>query len=215
VDGNPEVEFSLGVPMGRDRQPSEPKKIPTEILVAVIGLIGIGVTGYFGYLQIVVPQQLSLHATQTAEQRASNVADTQTARAESVTNTPTRTPTPSSEVTPVTPTIPPTRTPSGPGTGLRFCVNAFSIYVRSGPGTYYSVLGGLTSADCLYFDASNEDRTWLRVAQGQLDEYTASEGGWIYAELLGVAGPVNLPAITLTPTPTPTEEPTATPTPLG
>lgn len=203
--------------MSRDNQPPMSKKIPTEVLVAVIGLIGIGLTAYFGYLQIVVPQEISLHATQTVEERASNVAATQTARAESATGTPTntRTLTPFADLTTVSPTITPSRTLPGPTGGLRFCVNAFSIYVRSGPGTNYSVLGGLTSDDCLYFDASNEDRTWLRVAVGQVDQYKAIEGGWIYAELLGVAGPVNLPAVTLTPTSTPTEEPTATPTPLG
>lgn len=203
--------------MSRDRQPSAPGKIPTEIVVAVIGLLGVAVTGYFAYLQMIVPQQIALHATQTAEQRGTNAADTQTARAEALTNTPTLTPTPTSEVTTTGPTVTPTRTrtPPGPGAGLRFCVNAFSIYVRSGPGTQYPPLGGLMSVDCLFFDAANEDRTWLRVASNQDEAYSVLAGGWVYAELLGVSGQVNLPQVTLTPTATPTEPPTDTPTPLG
>jgi hypothetical protein len=199
--------------MGRDNQP---KKIPTEVIVAIIGLIGIAVTAYFGYLQMVVPARDALHATQTAEQRASNVADTRTARAEAMTNTPTRGPTATPDpqaTTAVPPTVTLTRTPRM-GPGLQFCVNAFSINVRSGPGTIYPVIGGLTSSDCLFFDASNEDRMWLRIAQ-QDEPYGALAGGWVFGELLGLPGTVNLPAITLTPTQTPTESPTHTPTPSG
>ena len=202
--------------MSRERQPSEPRKIPTEIIVAIIGLLGVAVTAYFAYLQMVVPQRDALRATQTAEQRASNVADTRTARAEAVTNTPTRGPTETPDpqaTTAVPPSITPTRTPRM-GPGLQFCVNAFSIYVRSGPGTQYAPIGGLSSADCLFFDASNDDRTWLRVAE-QDQPYAGLAGGWVYGELLGLPGTVNLPAITLTPTLTPTEAPPATPTPEG
>ena len=202
--------------MGKDNQQ---KKIPTEIIVAIIGLIGITITAYFTYLQMIVPQRDALHATQTAEQRASNAAETQTARADGATRTGTPThivtatliETTDVPATPPTPTS--TRTPRM-GPGLQFCANAFSINVRSGPGTNYPVIGGLTSADCLFFDASNEDKTWLRVAS-QAEPYADLAGGWVYGELLGLPGFVNLPAITLTPTPTPTEPPTGTPTPQG
>ena len=93
---------------------------------------------------------------------------------------------------------------------------ANSINVRSGPGTIYAPLGGPLPVDtCLFFSARNEETTWLQIAPNQPDaslrEY---EGGWIFRELLGLgtSGPIDLPAVTLTPTPTPSETPTITPT---
>lgn len=102
---------------------------------------------------------------------------------------------------------------------LRHCVNslyASAINVRSGPGTIYAPLGEpLMVGECLYFSAHNEEETWLQVASDQtnpeMDQYA---GGWIYRELLGlgISGPIDLPAVTLTFTPTPSDTPTITPT---
>lgn len=191
-------------------------KFPTEIIVAVLGVIGVGLTAYFGYLQIVTPTRLSLQATQTAEARATDRALTQTAGAEQATPTSTQTPSPSPTDTPtLKPSVTPTATRSGQPTGLRYCINAFRVNVRQGPGTFYAVIGYLTSEDCLHFDARSEDGAWLRISPGQPEQYSPLEGGWIYSELLGLPENVGLPIITLTPSPTPTEEPTPTPTPLG
>jgi len=134
----------------------------------------------------------------------------------------------------ITPTIPftptitltatpkPTMTPSPtnpPFNRLTFCVNSLyanSINVRSGPGTNYAPLGEpLRVEKCLAFSARNEEGTWLQVAPGQTDPTLAQyEGGWIFRELLGLGsgGPIDLPAVTLTPTPTPSDTPTITPT---
>jgi hypothetical protein len=68
---------------------------------------------------------------------------------------------------------------------------------------------------CLFFNARNEESTWLQIAPNQQDASLRQyEGGWIYRELLGLGtmDPINLPAVTLTPTPLPSETPGITPT---
>jgi hypothetical protein len=139
------------------------------------------------------------------------------------TRTPTETPTVTLSPT-ITLTASSTRTitPSPtnrPFPRLGLCVDsdyANSINVRSGPGTVYPPLGEpLLVGTCLFFSARNEEATWLQVAPNQQDAALRQyEGGWIYRELLGLGttGPVDLPAVTLTPTPLPSDTPTITPT---
>jgi len=125
--------------------------------------------------------------------------------------------------TTLTSTTSPTLTPSPtnqPFDMLRFCVNsvyANRINVRSGPGsTTFAPIGEpLLVGTCLNFSARNEEGTWLQIAPVQTDPALQQYiGGWIYRELLGLGttGPIDLPAVTLTPTPTPSETPTITPT---
>jgi hypothetical protein len=119
----------------------------------------------------------------------------------------------------------PTLTPSPtkiPFEVLTYCVNslyAFTINVRSGPGTTYRVQGEpLPVGKCLTFHAVNEEETWLLVAPSQADPALQQyEGGWIFRELLGLGltGPINLPAVTLTPTPTASSAPTIIPSPMN
>ena len=121
-----------------------------------------------------------------------------------------------------TSTARPSVTPSPtnlPFNRLTFCVNSLyanSINVRSGPGTIYVPIGEpLPVGECLAFSARNEEGTWLQVAPDQTDPTLAQyEGGWIFRELLGLgsSGPIDLPAVTLTPTPTASNTPTITPT---
>jgi len=122
----------------------------------------------------------------------------------------------------LTSTQTPTFTPSPtnkPFNRLGLCVKsdyANSINVRSGPGTIYAPLGEPLLVDtCLFFSGRNEEATWLQIAPNQPDTSLQQyEGGWIFRELLGLGktGPIDLPAVTLTPTPTPSETPTITPT---
>jgi hypothetical protein len=128
----------------------------------------------------------------------------------------------------ITPTITETTTPRHTFTPsatketfpkLRHCVNslyASAINVRSGPSTIYAPMGEpLLVGECLYFSARNEEETWLQVASDQVDPaFDQYMGGWIYRELLGlgIVGPIDLPAVTLTSTPTPSDTPTITPT---
>ena len=141
------------------------------------------------------------------------------------TPSPTASPSPTSSLSPtpsLTSTPRPTFTPSPtnrPLNRLGLCVlsdYANSINVRSGPGTIYAPLGAPLLVDtCLFFNARNEESTWLQIAPNQSDPSLQQyEGGWIYRELLGLGttSPIDLPAVTLTPTPTPSETPTITPT---
>jgi hypothetical protein len=152
---------------------------------------------------------------------------TATLTREADTATPTASPSSTETLAPtasqtLTPTRDPTRTPSPtnrPFPQLGFCVEsefANSINVRSGPGTIYAPLGDpLLVGTCLFFNARNEESTWLQIAPNQQDASLRQyEGGWIYRELLGLGtiGQIDLPAVTLTPTPTPSDTPTITPT---
>lgn len=145
------------------------------------------------------------------------------------TSTSTSTPTASATSTPsITAAITitetkPSFTPSAtkqPFETLTYCVNslyAYAINVRSGPGTNYAVLGEpLRLRQCLAFRAVNDNETWLLIAPDQeVPSHQQYEGGWIFRELLGLglAGPIDLPAATLTATPTPSLTPTPSDTP--
>lgn len=134
-----------------------------------------------------------------------------------VTSSPTSTHTPT--ITPTKPTSTASPTKQTFET-LRFCINVLldvhNINVRSGPGTNYAPLGEpLDVSSCLNFRALNEEGTWLLVAPNQTDSTLQQYvGGWIRRDLLGIGstGPIDLPAVTLTPTPTPSDTPTITPT---
>jgi SH3-like domain-containing protein len=141
-----------------------------------------------------------------------------------VTVTASSTPTATEAVTPTKQASPtPTLTPSAtkqPFETLNYCVNSLyanTINVRSGPGTSYAVLGEpLKLRQCLAFRAVNEIETWLLIAPNQEDAaHQQYEGGWIFRELLGLglSGPIDLPAVTMTFTPTPSDTPTPSNTP--
>ena len=161
--------------------------------------------------------------TSTSQAPTATEPDPATATSTLEADTPTLSPTVTLSPT-LTLTLPPTRTPmpsptNRPFPRLGLCVEseyANSINVRSGPGTIYPPLGDALLVDtCLFFSARNEEATWLQVAPNQQDAALRQyEGGWIYRELLGLGtnGPINLPAVTLTPTLTPSETPTITPT---
>jgi len=162
-------------------------------------------------------------------------SSTATTTPEPFTSTPSATATlatlsPSPTLTVVTVSVTPTvtqPTPTATSTievfeSLPFCVsrrlpNVSAINVRTGPGTNYAAFEeGLRVGKCLTFIATNEEGTWLLVANDQSDpEMQKFEGGWISLDLLvpGVSGTTNLPVFTLTPTPTPSDTPTITPSP--
>jgi Tfp pilus assembly protein PilV len=210
--------------MSESSTPKKKKKagfrLSTEIIVAILGLLGVGITGYFGYLQTTAPYRYSVKQTQTAEARLTRIALSATSTKTKA--PPTDTPTQTATIT-MTPSNTPTRTASrtpsvtptkkGRPEGLRYCVNAYSVNVRVGPSTQYGAIGNLHGEDCLYFDASNVEGTWLRISPNQPEEYEHLERGWIYIELLGLLENTRLPVITLTPTPTFTPTETYTPSP--
>ena len=163
-----------------------------------------------------IPISPTTTASVTVQVTSTREADTPTVTASlspTVTLSPSITPTPSP-----TRTITPSPT-NRPFTRLGLCVEsefANSINVRSGPGTIYAPLGEpLLVGTCLFFSARNEEATWLQIAPNQQDISLGQyEGGWIFRELLGLGamGPIDLPAVTLTPTLLPSDTPTVTPT---
>ncbi|OQX62970.1 MAG: hypothetical protein B5M51_05565 [Anaerolinea sp. 4484_236] len=204
--------------MSEPLTPNKKKKagfpLSTDVIVAILGLLGVGITAYFGYLQSRNPYEYSWKRTQTAEARLTQIALSVTATRKPATQTATLTITPTITSTPtkrITPTPSITPTVKGRPEGLRYCVNAYLVNVREGPSTQYGAIGNLKGEDCLYFDASNEAGTWLRISPNQPEELKELELGWVYIELLGLLGNSKLPAITLTPTPTFTPSPTLTP----
>ena len=163
--------------------------------------------------------------TGTLSPSTTSVPATFTSEADTPTPTPTVSQTATVTSTPTlqpTATQSPTLTPSAtnrPLSRLGLCVvsdYANRINVRSGPGTIYAPLGEPLLVDtCLFFSARNEEATWLQIAPNQADPSLQQyEGGWIFRELLGLGpmGPIDLPAVTLTPTPIPSETATITPT---
>lgn len=166
-------------------------------------------------------------STPTLQPSLTLAVPTLTLTAEADTATPTLT---SSATVTLSPTLTLTATQSStltpsptnrPFSRLGLCVvseylNWGAINVRSGPGTIYAPLGEpLPVGSCLFFSARNEEATWLQIAPNQSDPSMRQyEGGWIYRDLLGLgtSGPIDLPAVTLTPTPLPSETPTITPT---
>jgi hypothetical protein len=219
--------------MSKDETPA--KGIPTPVY-ALIGTIITAMVGVLvAYFQVIAPKLIDLHATQTAEILHIDFTETAQARIPTFTATvplftatftltpavDTLTPTssPTSSPTPTAGTVAPTFTATLTPTetldiaGSEYCVNARSIYVRTGPGTEYNYIGALTFQDCPFFDARNPDSTWVRVSAGQ-PGYETLGGGWVRSDLVRPTDFDTLPVIEPTPTPTPTNtpEPTSTPT---
>jgi Tol biopolymer transport system component len=96
--------------------------------------------------------------------------------------------------------------------GVEGKVTASALNVRTGPGTAYPIVGGLSLGDSMEVVGKNAAGDWLQIA------YPAnSEGrGWIaaaYADLTGSLGAVPEVSVPSPPPPTPTPMPTPTPTP--
>lgn len=94
----------------------------------------------------------------------------------------------------------PTDTPTGPRATTSAGVN-----VRSGPSTFYQVIGGLIAGTELELTGRNADSSWFRTPYG-LSE------GWVYGPLLTLAGDTaSLPVINVPPPPPTPVPPTAVP----
>jgi hypothetical protein len=74
------------------------------------------------------------------------------------------------------------------------CVSASSsLRVRSGPGTEYLLIGGLTSRDCVGVDGRDKTGEWYRINEGNESELT---GGWVSATYIRLNGnPKQLPIV--------------------
>ena len=209
--------------------PTRPKRPRLPPTLRKYGIpIGIGVLLLLALIStFMIPPPVSPTPTPTISPSPTPLATFTLTDTPTVSPTTTQSPTLSPTVT-LTPTITETSTPRPtftssptniPFNRLGLCVvsdYANSINVRSGPGTIYPPVGEPLRVDsCLFFSARNEEATWLQIAPNQPDaSHRQYEGGWIFRELLGLGktGPIDLPAVTLTPTPLPSETPTITPT---
>ena len=108
-----------------------------------------------------------------------------------------------------------TPSPSGTRTSLRACVIASSLRVRSGPGTGYGLVGGLSRGDCVELDGISQDGEWVRTDSSN---WQGGFHGWVAVAYLRISEPtyalpvVGSPATArpIFPTPTITRRPTAT-----
>jgi len=198
--------------------PSALRQYAIPIMVGIVILLALVLIPLISSTPPVTPTPTpSILPPTTPEVTLTPVPDTPTASSTAST-TATLTPT-----TTLTATTSPTLTPSPTNQlfdMLPYCVSSLyanTINVRSGPGSSnFAPLGEpLPVGKCLNFSARNEEGTWLQIAPIQTDPTLQQYiGGWIYRELLGLGktGPIDLPAVTLTPTPTPSDTPTITPT---
>ena len=116
--------------------------------------------------------------------------------------------------TPIDPRATITRVPNTPSPppSMQACVTATSLRVRSGPGTGFGVIRGVSSGECYLANGRNSDASWLQIS------IPGAGLGWVSAEYLEVDGnPIQLPIRRPTPTATPprptatiTRQPTAT-----
>lgn len=208
--------YSGEMPITRNTLPFMLRKYTVPILIGMLLLLALAAS-------FLIPAAPFPTPTPTLPPPTTPAIATTAVPTETLTMSPTSSLTPSPTATPTsTSTARPTFTPTPtnrPFTRLGLCVEseyANSINVRSGPGTIYAPMGEpLLVGTCLFFSARNEESTWLQIAPNQPDSSLQQyEGGWIYRELLGLGtmGPIDLPAVTLTPTPTSSSTPTITPT---
>lgn len=105
------------------------------------------------------------------------------------TATPRPTATPPPTATPL-PTATPVPTPAPVTARTNGAVN-----VRAGPGTAYPILGQAPTGTTFVIQGQNSAGTWWQVC------CLGEKSGWVLAELLAAAGPVNAPVITDIPPP--------------
>ena len=195
-----------------------PPTLRKHIIPIIVGIVLLLVLALTQLPKLIAPPAITPTVTPTENYATTTFTFTSPA---SATSSPTSTEaaTATETATPVRPSLTPSATKQ-PFETLTYCVNslyAFTINVRSGPSTNYVVLGEpLRIRECLTFRAVNEDDTWLLIAPNQENPaHQQYEGGWIFRELLGLglSGPIDLPAVTLTATPTPSNTPGPSNTP--
>ena len=79
----------------------------------------------------------------------------------------------------------PTQKPTRTSTPIiRGCVNVSSLRVRSGPGPYHQMIGGLVRDDCVKILQTNSDRSWAEI-------YFNGLSGWVALEYLLLQNSLN------------------------
>ncbi len=153
-------------------------------------------------------------ATATAEAVAATPAEPAEAQAlPSPTATASPTPEATATSTPVPATPSPTPEPPSPTPDSRpmLTVDAAltaAVNVRSGPGTNYSIVGQLQPGQSALITGRSEDSSWWQI--NMAGEGEVEEAGWIYGQLVTLAGDNSAVAVAEAPPP-PTPAPEAAP----
>lgn len=141
-----------------------------------------------GELEIIVVSSIQPATPPTPE--TPTATPTQSATAEptsAATTAPTSSPSPSATpLPPATPAVPVA------------VVTAANVNVRSGPGTEYPPVGNLVSGRTCTIVGRNQNATWWQLS------CPGAVSGWVFGELLALAGPVStVPVVQTAPPPTP------------
>jgi len=76
---------------------------------------------------------------------------------------------------------------------LKGCVNTAVLNVRNGPGSDHTVIRGLSSGECKFFDAASADQKWLRLADLKS---SSGERLWVATQYIDLQGEIeSLPTI--------------------
>jgi hypothetical protein len=76
------------------------------------------------------------------------------------------------------------------------CVSASSLRIRTGPGTEYSIVKGLSNGECVTFDGRNPSGSWIRLSP----EYSGEKDQrfWVSSDYIVLKEDVSkLPVVTL------------------
>lgn len=101
-----------------------------------------------------------------------------------------------------------TSSPSGPVVTVKQDADQNQINVRSGPGTYYDKVGLLLAGQQASAKGRSEGGEWILIEYPGVPSGTA----WVYAPLVNILTPGNLPIVAPPPTPTPLATATIDPT---
>jgi uncharacterized protein YgiM (DUF1202 family) len=66
-------------------------------------------------------------------------------------------------------------------------VTAYALNVRTGPGTTYPIIGGLSLGDTVEVMGKNAAGTWLQIAYNGRGEFNG-QGSWIAAAYVDLTG---------------------------
>lgn len=76
------------------------------------------------------------------------------------------------------------------------CVSASSLRIRTGPGTEYSVVKGLSSGECVMFDGRDPSGSWIRLSPEYSDEN--DQRFWVSSDYIVLEEDISkLPVVTV------------------
>lgn len=83
------------------------------------------------------------------------------------------------------------------GEVINGCVTASSLRIRTGPGTDYSVVKGLSQGECLAFDGRDASSKWIRISNE--DSIDSNQSLWVSAEYVAMNEDISILPIVMAP----------------